>query len=133
MPPKLKDNPREWKKFAAVAVLFLSFIASLLWRRAWISDLALQALLALFACLLILALIRPVSFRPLYLAGMRFSHAMGLVVGRILLILCFVLLLTPLAYLLRFLGHDLLQLRRPKSCQTYWKPARRPSHPDRSF
>jgi hypothetical protein len=130
---KLKDDPSEWQKFAATAALFLTLVSGLLWRRAWIPDLAVQAILFALATLLVLALIRPVAFRPFYRAAMRFSHAVGQVVGRILLVLCFIFLLTPLALLLRLLGHDLLQLRRPINRQTYWRPARRPSHPDRSF
>jgi hypothetical protein len=130
---KLRDHPREWQKFAAVAVLFLALVSGLLWRRSWIPDPALRGILLTLAALLGLALVRPACYRFPYLAAMRFSHAVGQVVGRILLILCFLFLLTPLALLLRLLGHDLLHLRHPRNRQTHWQPARRPGHHDRAF
>lgn len=130
---KLKDHPREWQKFATVAALFLSLICGLLWRRHVIPDQALQTTFATLAALLVLALLRPIVFGPFYRAAMRFSHAMGQIVGRILLILCFLFLLTPLALLLRLFGYDLLQLRPHKNTQSYWKPARPGSHHDRAF
>ncbi len=132
MRPKFKDNPREWQKFAAIALCLLAGGAVLLWRRARISGVVLQGSLAIQASFLVLALFRPRAFRPLYLASMRFSHAMGSIVGRLLLIVCFILVLTPLGLLLRLLGHDLLQLRQPAG-PTYWRPTRRCHRHDRSF
>ncbi|MCL4178904.1 MAG: hypothetical protein KJ072_14330 [Verrucomicrobia bacterium] len=130
---KLRDNPREWQKFAAVGALFFAIVSGLLWRKSWIPDSALRGILVTLALLLALALVCPAWYRPPYLAAMRFSHAAGQVVGRVLLVLCFVLLVTPLALLLRLLGHDLLRLRRSRDARTYWRPARRPGHHDRSF
>jgi hypothetical protein len=129
---KLRDNPREWRKFSVVAVLFASAISMLLWRRSWIPDLGLQIALVAFALLLVLSLVRPTAFRPAYLVSMRFSHAMGQVVGRMVLVFCFLFILTPIAILLRLLGHDLLHLRR-RACDSYWKPARPPAPHDRAF
>lgn len=130
---KLKEDPREWQKFATVAALFLSLGSGLLWHRHHIPALAWQSILATSALFLILALIRPRAFRPLYRAGMRFSHAAGQVVGRVLLVLCFFFVLTPIALLLRLLGRDLLHLRPQKGTPSYWKPARPGAHHDRAF
>lgn len=130
---KLQDHPREWQKFAMAATLFFSLISGYLWRRTLLSDLGLQCVLGFLAPLLFTALLRPRMFRPFYRGAMRYSHAVGQVVGRILLVLCFVFLLTPLAILLRMTGRDLLQLRRDPIAQTYWKKARAGRHHDRAF
>jgi hypothetical protein len=129
---RLRDNPREWRKFSAVAVLFGSLVSFVLWRRGWISDLVLQIALAGFALALTIALVRPAIVRPAYLVAMRFSHAIGQVMGRVLLVFSFLVILTPISLVLRLLGYDLLQLRR-QSCESYWKPARKLSPHDRAF
>ncbi len=69
--------------------------------------------------------------RPVYRAWMRFAFVLGWINTRILLGLFFYLVLTPIGWLLRLTGKDLLDRRIDRSAPSYW--TRRPPEPlDRS-
>lgn len=130
---RLKEDPREWRTFGlSLAGALALLLALLAWRGVlrWPVVLLLlsgPAVLAAAACL------APRAVRPVYRAGMRLGFALGQVVGRVLLALLFGTVVTPLGVLLRALGKDLLRLRRPRTGETCWRPARRRSDLDRMF
>jgi hypothetical protein len=61
------------------------------------------------------------------------SFHVGQVMGRVLLVVFFFLLVTPVGILLRWLGKDLLHLRRNAQRTTYWEPARPEGSLERLF
>ncbi len=61
------------------------------------------------------------------------SFHVGQVLGRVLLMVVFLGLVTPLGWALRLAGKDLLGLRRSPGATTYWRPAKRTSPFDRMF
>jgi hypothetical protein len=130
---RLKEDPNEWMKFTLVAALFGGLISTWLWSRHTIPSVLFQFILAALAITLALCLIRPRWFRPFYRGGMTVGFHIGQVVGRVLLALCFLLVLIPIALLLRVQRRDLLELRRNPNATTYWKPARQNEHLDRAF
>ncbi|HTI98258.1 MAG TPA: hypothetical protein VL527_05080 [Dongiaceae bacterium] len=129
----LKDEPKEWRKSALLLWLAGALIASLLrWRqhlssRPWLFVLALLALAAG------VTLLRPRWFRGYHLFSMRLGFAISRVLGRVLLTLIFAGIITPLGWLLRRMGKDPLQLRRPANADSYWSAARECGPLDRSF
>ena len=129
----LKDEPKEWRKSALLSVLGLALLTSLLrWRhalgnRAWLIILSALALVA------ICAVLWPRLFRGYHLLSMRLGFVVSRVLGRILLILFFVFILTPLGWILRAMGKDLLQLKPRPDAATYWEPAKEQSPLDRLF
>jgi hypothetical protein len=130
---RLKEDPREWKKFTAAAALFGGIVSTWLWYRQTLPTLTFQLILAALATCLALCLARPRWFRAFYRGGMTVGFHIGQVVGRILLALCFLLVLLPIGLLLRAQRRDLLELRRNPQASTYWKPARNSDHLDRAF
>lgn len=124
---RLKDDPREWRKFGISSALVLALITGLLcWRKVLPNSVAL-ALLGAWLLTALVAMHRPAWLRVPYRAGMKLSHGMGRVVAPVILTLIFVLVLTPLGLLLRLLGKDLLRLRRDPGATSYWQ---RPSGSD---
>lgn len=129
----LKDESKEWRKSALLSVLGLALITSLLrWRhifgnRAWLMILSVLALIA------ICAVLWPRCFRGYHLFSMRLGFGISRILGRILLILFFLFILTPFGWILRMMGKDLLQLKRPPNAATYWEPAKEQSPLDRLF
>jgi hypothetical protein len=120
---RLKEDPREWRKFGLSSALVLALLAGLLcWRGVLPNNAALAALAGL-AAVALAALVRPRWLRGPYRLGMRVSHALGRVVAPLVLGLIFFLVLTPLGLLLRLLGKDLLRLRRDSTTATHWQPA----------
>ena len=133
MGPKLKEDPREWQKYTLV----VGFLASLLgyggYRRHWLSQGQLAALLLVAGTALLGCALRPRWFRGFYRGGMRVGFHIGQFTGRVLLTVFFWCALTPLGLILRLLGKDLLQLKRNPAAKSYWQPAKADTQFDRMF
>jgi len=133
MKPVLKEDPREWRKFALMNALGLTGLASLLrWRHVlpvpgYLGALSVLALLAIAGC------VRPQWFRGWYRVATTVGHALVHFLGQVALVIVFLLVLTPLGLVLRLAGKDLLKLRRDPHGLTYWQEARRGSPLDRLF
>ena len=117
----LKDEPRHWRKSALLTLLGLALICSILrWRhvlgqKAWLAALSLAALLA------IAAILQPRWFRQYHIFSMRLGFALSQFLGKIFLTLFFLLILTPMGWVLRLAGKDSLQLKRSSNADTYWQ------------
>ncbi len=118
---RLKEDPREWRKFGLSSALVLALIVGWLCWRGILAEPAATALLAGLLVVAALAIVRPRWLRRPYRLGMIVSHGMGRVVAPVVLSLVFFLILTPLGLVLRLLGKDLLQLRRNPAADTYWQ------------
>ncbi len=125
---RLKEDPREWRKFGLSSSLVLALLVGLLWWRGKVSSAEAVPALSWLALVALLAGVRPGWFRTPYRVGMRVSHFLGRIVSPLILGLVFFLVVTPLGLVMRLLGKDLLRLRRNPTSATYWQPAR--SHGD---
>ena len=129
----LKDEPKEWRKSALLSALGLALVSSLLrWRhalgnRAWLTILLILALIA------ICAVLQPRWFRSYHLFSMRLGFVVSRFLGRVLLMLFFLFILTPFGWILRMTGKDLLQLKRRPDAATYWQASKESSPLDRLF
>ena len=129
----LKDEPKEWRKSALLSALGLAFVSSVLrWRhvlgnRAWLTILLILALIAIGAML------RPRWFRGYHLFSMQLGFVISRILGRALLMLFFLFILTPFGWILRMTRKDLLQLKRRPDATTYWQTSKESSPLDRLF
>jgi hypothetical protein len=120
---KLKEDPREWLKFAGASCCALAALALLLSFRHKISRPTLVLVLVLLALAFAGGALRPQVLRLPYRLGMTAGHLIGQVVGRVGLLILFLVVLTPLGWVLRFAGKDLLELRKPPGRESYWHRA----------
>ncbi len=58
--------------------------------------------------------------RPLYIGWMTFAFVLGWINTRVILGLFFFLVLTPIGFILRAMGKDLLDEKIDKNAPTYW-------------
>ena len=130
---KLKEEPREWLKFTGVMALAGAIVAFALHRRHVVSREIFFGVLSSLAVVLAICAVRPRWFRGFYRAGMTASWHVGQVMGRVLLTILFLLLVTPLGLLLRLMGKDLVELKRRPDAASYWRVARKPGPLDRMF
>jgi len=121
---KLKEDPREWLKFAAVFAVVLGMATVWFWRKQVIAQNVLTGILITLSLALGAAKLRPRLARPLYRGGMTISFYLGQVIGRVLLAIFFLCALTPVGLLLRLLGKDLLRLKRNATATSYWESAK---------
>ena len=130
---RLSDKPIEWAKFTLV-------IAILLVAATWYVSHALS-LFKLYPILLsviiltvvIAAFINPSSFKSFYCNGMKLSYAIGQVISRVILMLFFLIVLTPIALILRILGKEVLSLKFRSGKETYWRASDQDQNFDRMF
>ena len=72
------------------------------------------------ACVFFIAgLVFPVLLKPIYVIWMRLAFILGWINTRIILIVLFYLVFTPLGLLMRLFKIDLL--KKEKKCPTYWE------------
>jgi len=129
----LHEDPRQWRRFALTALPAPALLGLLLW---WKRVLPAPGLLVWLGALLVLALLvlwRPTWFRGFYRAGMTAGFHASRVLGWIALSLIFFLAFTPLGLVLRWSGHDPLQLRRQRQAASYWHRPRQKHDLDRMF
>ncbi|MGZ8919777.1 MAG: SxtJ family membrane protein [Limisphaerales bacterium] len=81
----------------------------------------------------LLAFFRPATFRPFYRGAMKASFAVGQVMGKVILSLFFLFVLTPMGLALRIMGKDLLETRLDRDRASYWKKARKRGRMDQQF
>jgi Saxitoxin biosynthesis operon protein SxtJ len=133
MGPKLKENPHEWLKFIAGLAFAALLVTVLLYRARRIGAPTIWWCVAIIAAAFLLALLKPVLARPVYRAGMTLGFYVGQIVSRVLLSLMFLVIVTPLGFLMRLFGKDLLALRRRPSAATYWQDVKTKSDLKRQF
>jgi hypothetical protein len=66
----------------------------------------------------------PALVRPIYTGWMMAAFPIGWTVSRLVLGTVFFLIMTPIAWVFRLMGRDLLAMRRPNR-DTYWRATRR--------
>jgi len=79
--------------------------------RAWTLWLGIPAL--------ILGFVAPALLRKPYRAWMALGHALGWVNSHVILGLVFIIVLQPIAYVMRLFGHDPLRRKRPHGSNSY--------------
>ena len=128
-----KEDPKEWRKSAWLTALGLAILSSLLcWRR----HLAVNiwcGLLGVLGLVAVCAWLQPRWFRGWYRLSLWLGFYSSQFMGRCLLILFFIFIVTPLGFALRLLGKDSLQLKRSRNPATYWNQAKDSSPLDRLF
>jgi len=128
-----KEDPKEWRKSALLTALGLALLSSVLrWRKHLPPHLWLAAL-AVLAVAAICAVLQPRWFRGWYRLSLRLGFYSSQFIGRCVLLLFFIFLITPLGFVLRLAGKDSLQLRRRPGSTTYWQPSKAASPLDRLF
>ena len=128
-----KEEPKEWRKSTLLTLLGLAIISSVLRWRHVLPNNTWFAALAVLAVVAFCALLQPRWFRGWYRFSLRLGFYSSQFVGRCVLALFFVFIITPLGFLLRLVGKDSLQLKRPHDVNTYWLQCKDSSPLDRLF
>lgn len=128
-----KEDPKEWRKSALLTLLGLAILSSLMRWRKHLPEKFWLAFLAFLAVVTIFVLLQPRWFRGWYRLSLRLGFYSSQFIGRCVLLLVFIFIITPLGLILRLAGKDSLQLKRPRNIKTYWHEAKDCSPLDRLF
>lgn len=112
------QSPQELRKFGFLfAAIFLGLFELLI---PWLKDRPLPLWpLYIVVPIATLALVWPAALGPFYKVWMKFGLIAGAINTRILMSLIFFVMLTPIAWLLRAMGKDLLALRLDSAADSY--------------
>lgn len=69
---------------------------------------------------IIFGLLSPLALNPAYKAWMKAAHVAGWVTTRVMLIIVFYVILTPMGLINRLMRKDLLDIRVEKDRKSYW-------------
>jgi multisubunit Na+/H+ antiporter MnhG subunit len=128
-----KENPGEWRKSVLLPSLALAIISSLLRWRKHLPVNYWYALLAVLALVAICAVLQPRWFRGWYRLSLRLGFYSSQFIGRCVLLVFFIFVITPVGWILRLIGKDTLQLKRQPNATTYWHTAKECNPLDRMF
>ena len=121
-PEQVTDKQVRW--FGVIMLIGLSLIGLALYRRATKAGEAAGALPVVLSCvgavICAAALSVPRAMVPVYKAWMLLGHAMGAVVSRVILGVVFYVLMTPMGFVMRLSGRDLLGRQFGADTESYW-------------
>jgi len=123
----IKSGKRELRQFGITIGLVLVVWGSwLLWRE----HEGGYRLLIIAALFLSLGLILPTSLKPFHKLWMTLAVLLGWLMTRIILIILFYLVMTPIGLLAKLSGKDFLDRKFNREAQSYWIP-RKAATPDK--
>ncbi len=118
---ELDVSKKSLKKFGLTigGILFL-FGIILLWRDHWQSSRGYFIGFGIF--LFLVGLVSPQRLINIYKVWMGFAFALGWMISRLILIILFVFVLTPLSIFAKIFGKKFLDLKFKDGKSTYWIP-----------
>ena len=121
MTPKIKWSPtrRDIFRFGVVIIVGFGIIGGLLYKSGR-ESIALQ-LWGVSAAIGLLAMIVPVLALPFYWAWMSVAFVLGAIMSRVVLIVIFFVVLTPVSLFFKLIGRDALQRKAAaRARDSYW-------------
>jgi multisubunit Na+/H+ antiporter MnhG subunit len=113
----IKSDKSDWKKFGITMGIILTIIGLyLLWKK---ND-YFEYLFFLAAAFFILGLLLPVALKYVYKAWMSLAVVMGFIMTRVIMVIIFYLLVTPIGLIASVTGKKFLDMKIDKSAKSYW-------------
>ena len=117
----LNPSSRTLRQFAGLWILFFGGLAA--WRWFVLQQPRTAAVLTALAVVVgTLGLASPRKIRLIFVTWLTLAFPVGWVVSRVILVVLFGVVMTPVGLIFRLRGRDLLELRRNSARTTYWKP-----------
>ncbi len=128
-----QEEPKEWRKSTLLTALGLALISSLLRWRKHLPQNVWCVILAVLAVVALCAMLQPRWFRGWYRVSLWLGFYSSQFIGRCVLLVFFIFVITPVGWVLRLLGKDPLQLKQKKGATTYWQPSKECNPLDQLF
>jgi hypothetical protein len=113
----IKGDKSDWKKFGITMGIILAIIGFfLLWKKNNYFEYSFFLAVAFF----IPGLILPSLLKPVYKAWMALSVVMGFIMTRVIMVIIFYLIITPLGLIARITGKNFLDMKIDKNAKSYW-------------
>lgn len=114
----IKESKKDLRRFGLTVGIVLLAIASLLY---WNGKENYTAFGIFGGSLVVVSMLFPIILRPLNKIWMTLAILMGWIMTRVILIVIFFIVLTPLGLIARLIGKDFLDLKIDKEKNSYWE------------
>jgi len=128
-----KEAPKEWRKTTLIGLIGPTAIVSILKYRGVIGWTFLEIALTVVALVAVAVCVQPRWFRGHYRLTTRIGFYTAQVLGRLILALFFIFIMTPFGWILRLCGKDFLQLKSSPPRETYWQTSRKDGSIDKMY
>ena len=125
-----KPTGRELRWFGFVLVAFFGIVGSVVYLRFESPRLAYVMWAVGVLLSLVYITLRPLRV-PIYVGWMRVFFPIGWTVSHLVLIVLYYLIITPIAVVMRLVGHDPMKRRFDRNAPTYWARHRTDGDPAR--
>ena len=113
----IKSEKSDLRKFGITVGIILMIISVFLF---WKEKESFQILLIAGTVLLILGIAMPVILKPIYWAWMVFATVLGWHMTRVILIVLYYFVITPISLVFRLIAKQFIDLSWNKRMSTYW-------------
>ncbi len=125
----LNPTPRMLRQFSGAGLVVFAGLAG---HRALVRhDPGAALVLGAVALLGLIGLVRPARMRWLFIGATVITFPIGWIISQLVLLLMFLLVITPVALFLRLRGRDILQLKRPPDNVSLWQQRPERTEPGR--
>ena len=113
----IKGDKSDWKKFGITMGIILTIIGFLL---LWKKNNYFEYSFFLAAAFFILGLVLPSVLKYVYKAWMSLAVVMGFIMTRVIMVIIFYLIVTPIGLIASITGKKFLDMKIDKSAKSYW-------------
>lgn len=113
----IKGDKSDWKKFGITMGIILTIIGFLL---LWKKNNYFEYSFFLSASFFILGLVLPSVLKYVYKAWMSLAVVMGFIMTRVIMVIIFYLIVTPIGLIASITGKKFLDMKIDQSAKSYW-------------
>jgi len=113
----IKGDKSDWKKFGITMGIILTIIGFLL---LWKKNNYFEYSFFLSAAFFILGLVLPSVLKYVYKAWMSLAVVMGFIMTRVIMVIIFYLIVTPIGLIASITGKKFLDMKIDQSAKSYW-------------
>ena len=113
----IKGNKSDWKKFGITMGIILTIIGLYL---VWKNNDYFTYFFFVAAAFFIIGLLLPAALKYVYKAWMSLAVVMGFIMTRVIMIIIFYLLVTPIGLIASITGKKFLDMKIDQNAKSYW-------------
>ncbi len=115
---EIKSNKTECRKFGITIGVFLFLLAALLFG---FTKEFYPIITSIAGLLIIAGIVFPNILKPLQIAWMGFATILGYIMSRVIIIILFYFVVTPIGLVAKLFGKDFLDRKLDRSSDSYWQ------------
>ena len=113
----IKGDKSDWRKFGITMGIILAVIGFYL---LWKGKNYVEYVFSLAAAFFILGLVIPSALKFVYKAWIVMSVIMGFIMTRVIMVIIFYMIVTPVGFVASIIGKNFLDMKIDKTAKSYW-------------